>query len=211
MMYLNELMEAKNMTRADLSRASSIPESTLRDILNDKARLDRCEVATVMCLAEALDTTVEDIMINYWEESFEDVMEPEQKKLHDESSTVDFYMMVELTMHKLHASREMGFVKSICDNNWIELFYMTRQYRSALFLLGLIDYLCRKHHQERNPRFDAYRNECLDQPVYSLRTLEEGDDAFESAQAREYTENHAVPELARFNIFMTEEDITPKK
>ena len=62
-MYLKELMKEKNMTRAGLSHASSIPESTLRDILNNKTQIDRCEAATLMCIADALDTTVEDTII----------------------------------------------------------------------------------------------------------------------------------------------------
>ena len=45
-MYLNTLMEKKNISRAELSRRSCIPESTLRDILNGKARLDQCEAVS---------------------------------------------------------------------------------------------------------------------------------------------------------------------
>ena len=36
-MYLKKLMKEQHMTRSDLSQASGIPESTLRDILNGKA------------------------------------------------------------------------------------------------------------------------------------------------------------------------------
>ena len=46
-MYLNTLMEKKNISRAELSRRSCVPESTLRDILNGKARLDHCEALTL--------------------------------------------------------------------------------------------------------------------------------------------------------------------
>ena len=34
MMFLNNLMNSRNLTRAELSASSHIPESTLRDILN---------------------------------------------------------------------------------------------------------------------------------------------------------------------------------
>lgn len=213
MMYLNELMEEKNMTCAALSRASSIPESTLRDILNNKTRLDRCEVTTVMCLADALDTTVEDIMINYWEESFDEEAEeePEKHKLHDDSSMLLFYIIVESALYKLSISDGMDYVRSICEYKWIDRFYASRRYRCAFFLLGLIDYLCRKHRQKLESRYDAFRGECLDQPVYSLRTLEEADNSDEFEEARAFTEVLAVPEMAHFNIYMTEKDITPKK
>ena len=41
MMYIKELMRKNNMTRAELSRRSGVPDSTLRDILNESAKLDR--------------------------------------------------------------------------------------------------------------------------------------------------------------------------
>ena len=58
MMFLNNLMNSRNLTRAELSASSNIPESTLRDILNGKAQLDRCEAVTLYNLAYALDVSV---------------------------------------------------------------------------------------------------------------------------------------------------------
>ena len=47
------------------------------------------------------------------------------------------------------------------------------------------------------------------QDILDFRNFEKEQAEGELAKAREYTEAHAIPELARFNIFMTEEDITP--
>ena len=69
MMFLNELMKEKNMTRAELSRKSGVPESTLRDILSGKAQFDRCEVLTVACIAGALDTTIEELLGSHIDEA----------------------------------------------------------------------------------------------------------------------------------------------
>ena len=41
------------------------------------------------------------------------------------------------------------------------------------------------------------------------RTIEEYDDPKELENAKAYAETYAIPELAAFNIFMTEEDISP--
>ena len=70
------------MTRSDLSQASGIPESTLRDILNGKAQLDHCEAGTLVQLAFALDTTVEEIVVNYW-----DRLDAESEKLVQDALT----------------------------------------------------------------------------------------------------------------------------
>ena len=164
MMYLKELMKEKNMTRADLSHASSIPESTLRDILNNKTQIDRCEAATLMCIADALDTTVEDILINNWEERMDDIAEPRKKTLHDQNPLLDFYALVDNTLHKLGKCSETAFVR--LDRG---MFLDAGQYRFALFLLGLTDYLCRKNKLHLFSRFNDYRSRCLDQPVYSMR------------------------------------------
>ena len=57
-MFLIELMNARHMSRTDLSDLSGVPESTLRDILTGKAQLDRCEAATLYSIAEALDVSI---------------------------------------------------------------------------------------------------------------------------------------------------------
>ena len=61
-MYLMNLMNEQYMTRADLSMMSGVPDSTLRDILSGKAQIDHCEAATIYGIADALGTTVEDIL-----------------------------------------------------------------------------------------------------------------------------------------------------
>ena len=135
-MYLNTLMEKKNISRAELSRRSCVPESTLRDILNGKARLDHCEALTVSCIAGVLGTTVEDLLINYWDEPLDEEENMVWPERHDDSSMLDFYMLVDSTMRKLSACGDMRFVKAICDDYWIERFYTAGFYRSAFFLLG---------------------------------------------------------------------------
>ena len=71
-MYLMNLMNKKCMTRADLSMMSGVPDSTLRDILSGKAQINHCEAATIYGIADALGTTVEDVLDHYWDECLED-------------------------------------------------------------------------------------------------------------------------------------------
>ena len=93
MMYLNELMNACHMSRAELSARSNIPESTLRDILNGKAQLDRCEAATLYNIAYALDVSVEDILEGYWDALERDA--PSRTSVHDENSLMNFYVLAD--------------------------------------------------------------------------------------------------------------------
>lgn len=205
MMYLNELMNACHMSRAELSARSNIPESTLRDILNGKAQLDRCEAATLYNIAYALDVSVEDILEGYW-----DALErtaPARIAVHDDSSLMNFYVLADSMLGRLRATGDLAFIDGIDQNGWIERLYQGREYRCALFLLGMLDYLCRKNGVRQVARYDEYRKARLDGPVYALRTLNVNDDDGAFQRARSEAENSAIPELGRYGIYMTEEDI----
>ena len=205
MMYLNELMNACHMSRAELSARSNIPESTLRDILNGKAQLDRCEAATLYNIAYALDVSVEDILEGYWDELERDA--PARIAVHDENSLMNFYVLADSMLGRLRATGDLAFIDGIDQNGWIERLYQGREYRCALFLLGMMDYLCRKNGVRQVARYDEYRKARLDGPVYALRTLNVNDDNGAFQRARTEAENNAIPELGRYGIYLTEEDI----
>lgn len=205
MMYLNELMNACHMSRAELSARSNIPESTLRDILNGKAQLDRCEAATLYNIAYALDVSVEDILEGYWDALERDA--PSRISVHDENSLMNFYVLADSMLGRLRATGDLAFIDGIDQNGWIERMYQGREYRCALFLLGMMDYLCRKNGVRQVARYDEYRKTRLDGPVYALRTLNVNDDDGAFQRARTEAENNAIPELGRYGIYMTEEDI----
>lgn len=205
MMYLNELMNDCHMSRAELSARSNIPESTLRDILNGKAQLDRCEAATLYNIAYALDVSVEDILEGYWDALERDA--PSRISVHDENSLMNFYVLADSMLGRLRATGDLAFINGIDQNGWIERMYQGKEYRCALFLLGMMDYLCRKNGVRQVARYDEYRKARLDGPVYALRTLNVNDDDGAFQRARTEAENNTIPELGRYGIYMTEEDI----
>ena len=209
-MYLMNLMNKKCMTRADLSMMSGVPDSTLRDILSGKAQIDHCEAATIYGIADALGTTVEDVLDHYWDECLgADDEECEREVLHDGHTLLLFYSTVDRLVQLRQAVEDASLASCINSETFIDQFFTMGFYREAFFALGLADYLNRKLGMKTDPRFDAYRGYCLDSPVYSLSTLEEYDDPAGLEQAKAYAEVYAIPELAAFNIFMTEEDISP--
>ena len=208
-MYLNDLMKEQHLTRAELCRRSGIPESTLRDILSGKVQIDHCEAGTLYCLADVLDTTVEEILSAYWDECL-DENEPESKVLHDPTSMAKFYETVDIAREILSLGSGMRFVRFVCENNLIEMCYVGGIYKLALFFLGMIDHLCKENNCPLEPRFDEYRSSILDETVVSRRIADLIFTPIEFLKATEDLKRHAIPELARFNIFMTREDISPK-
>lgn len=207
MMFLNNLMNARNLTRAELSASSHIPESTLRDILNGKAQLDRCAAVTLYNLAYALDVSVEDILEDYWEELELEHAAHTHIPVHDNHALMNFYVLADSTLGRLRATGDLAFIDGIDQNEWIERLYDDEQYRCALFLLGMMDYLCRKNGVRQIARYDEYRALRLDSPVYSLNMLNVDSDEGDYQRARNEAENNAIPELGRYGIYLTEEDI----
>ena len=116
MMYLNELMNDCHMSRAELSARSNIPESTLRDILNGKAQLDRCEAATLYNIAYALDVSVEDILEGYWDALERDA--PARIAVHDGNSLMNFYVLADSMLGRLRATDDLAFIDGIDQNGW---------------------------------------------------------------------------------------------
>ena len=209
-MYLMNLMNKKYMTRADLSMMSGVPDSTLRDILSGKAQIDHCEAATIYGIADALGTTVEDVLDHYWDECLgADDEECGREVLHDGHTLLLFYSTVDRVVQLRQAVEDASLASCITSETFLDQFFTMGFYREAFFVLGLTDYLNRKLGKKTDPRFDAYRVYRLDNPVYSLSTIEEYDDPKELENAKAYAETYAIPELAAFNIFMTEEDISP--
>ena len=207
-MYLNELMKERHMTRAELCEKSGIPESTLRDILNGRTQIDHCKAGTLYYLAEVLDTTVEEILSAYWDECL-DENEPESIVLHDDTAMIKFYEIVFIIRRILRHTSGMQFVRFICENNFIEMCYVGRLYKVALFFLGVIDHFCKENNCPPEPRFDEYRSGVLDETVVSRHIANLVFTPIEFLKATEDLNRHAIPELARFNILMTEEDISP--
>mgnify|MGYP000555071785 CR=1 FL=1 len=87
MTYLNQLMRARRLTKAELSRQSGIPETTLRDLLSGSVRLENCKAGTILRLAR-FHVSVEELLVHggehpadYPEHRAQSVPEDEQTAL----------------------------------------------------------------------------------------------------------------------------------
>lgn len=78
MTYLNQLMRAQHLTKAELSRQSGIPETTLRDLLSGSVRLENCKAGTILRLARAFHVSVEELLMHSGEHPAQSVPEDEQ-------------------------------------------------------------------------------------------------------------------------------------
>lgn len=61
-MTMSAFLAQQNMSRYQLSKSSGIPWATLADICSGKAKLERCNGATLQKLARALHVSIEDLL-----------------------------------------------------------------------------------------------------------------------------------------------------
>ncbi len=62
-MYLQTMLDQKNITKYHLSKISGVPKTTVIDICSGKSSLDRCSAKTVYLIAQALGCTMEELML----------------------------------------------------------------------------------------------------------------------------------------------------
>ena len=120
----------------------SVPPSSVLGILPLHGRLG------LSCIAGVLGTTVEDLLINYWDEPLDEEENVVWRERHDDSSMLDFYMLVDSTMSKLSACGDMPFVKAISSfwGWWITCVKSTtRSWYPGLMLTGSNDPALRRH------------------------------------------------------------------
>lgn len=207
-MDLNDLMVKRHMTRAELCRMSGVPDSTLRGILSGGVQLERCQAGTLYRVAKAVNTTMEELLDGTMAAPKPEY--PPSRPVHEAGSLMPFYVLLDAVTGILRSEGDLAFMRQLRQTDWIGRYDRHRMHRAALLLLGLNDFLCRKHGITPDSRYDALRHLRLDRPVYSLDTLEK-DDCGSFDQAKAWAENHAIPELARFSIFLTEDDLHPKE
>lgn len=61
-MFLQTLLDQKNITKYHLSKISGVPKTTIMDICSGKSSIDRCSAKTVYQISKALDCTMEDLL-----------------------------------------------------------------------------------------------------------------------------------------------------
>ena len=61
-MYIDNILRKRNMTKYRLSVISGVPHATLNDLCNGKTKIDKCSALTVYKLSKALNIPMEEIV-----------------------------------------------------------------------------------------------------------------------------------------------------
>ena len=146
-MYINQLMKEQDMTYEELCERTGIAGSTIRDILDGTSYIPNCKASTLYDIAYALNTTVEDILVNCWDDEAEDdedevedefVLEPDRPEAFYPAQG-DFL----LAMHKIN--NDISFINSLLETKAIKHMAEMGSSTMTLYAIAMIDYLCRIH------------------------------------------------------------------
>ena len=207
-MYINQLMKEQDMTYEELCRKTGIAGSTIRDILDGTSYIPNCKASTLYDIAFALNTTVEDILENSWDE--------ENDEYEDENPVFEltpdppeaFYLAQYDILKLLHQSQnDVVFIDSMRKSGAVHELIEHGSTTMALYLVALTDYLCRVN---KRPLPEEYAFACdyrLSEPVYPISVMKSVNDPVRMKKQIDELESKAIPEFARFNIWETAEHI----
>ena len=173
-MSIKELLEKKNMTKYRLSKESGVPHTTINDIFSGKAKIEKCSAETLYKLSKVFGVSMEVLIEDRMKET-----EPGEYR----SSFETFKSNI---CHLVHDIGDIDFIIGTLESDKIRKYYNMKWYPESLYLLAMVDYLCREN----------------DLPICSdyndLRA------ATKSEQWKADSLHAAIPEFRRFNIVESE-------
>jgi transcriptional regulator with XRE-family HTH domain len=182
---INELLAERGMTRYRLAKESGVPHSTLKDICLGKAKIENCSGETLYRLAQALGVNIETLL--------RDAMEYRPA----------FETFKSNVCHSVKDMGDTEFLIDVMKSGRIFSYLEKRWYREGLYLLGMVDYLCRENNLPPDERYAELRHAKLSEILYPAGVLimcaALGNDA-----PKEQSLKEALPEFLRHNIVEAE-------
>ncbi|MBQ8814792.1 MAG: helix-turn-helix transcriptional regulator [Lachnospiraceae bacterium] len=184
-MSLNALMQQKNISKYRLSKNSGIPYTTLTDILNGKARLEKCSAETVYKLARELNISMEELLAPCF------MKRPQ------------FDLFKSNVCHKVKELGDVPFIIELLETDDIQTYYERQWYPEAFYLLAMLDYLSRINQIPLCDEYSSLRRQKLSEPIYPSSIVAASLVADNDDVKREAFRS-AIPEFLRFNIIESE-------
>jgi len=184
-MNLNELLKQKNMTKYKLSKNSQVPFATISDISTGKTNIKNCSVETLYKLAQALDVSMEALVVDSMEHR----------------SSFDIFKSN--VCHRVHDMGDMDFIIDTLETDRIRKLYQKQWYPESLYTLAMVDYLSRENDLPLCNEYNDLRFAKLRKPIYPSSVVVMSIVA-DNDQPKKDSYTNAIPEFKRFNIIENE-------
>ena len=184
-MSLSTLMQNKNISKYRLSKNSGIPYTTLADILNGKARLEKCSAETVYKLAKELNISMEELLAPCF------------------IKRSSFDLFKSNVCHRVKELGDVSFIIELLEKDDIQTYYERQWYPEAFYLLAMLDYLSRINQIPLCEEYAALRRQKLSEPIYPS-SIVAASLVSDNNNAKQKALRSAIPEFLHFNIVESE-------
>ena len=182
---INELLKKKKLTKYRLAKDSGIPYSTINDICNGKAHLEKCSAETVYKLSRILDVSMESLLEPY--------LQPR----------TSFELYKSNICHYVKEKGDVEFIIETLESNDIRTYYQKKWYPECFYLLAMLDYLSRVNNIPRCTDFNDLRSCKLSEPIYPASVIA-AYTVSKNEKIKEDAYRGSIPEFTRFNIIENE-------
>ena len=184
-MIINEIMQAKGMTRYRLSKSSGVPYTTVNDICAGKAQLEKCSAETIYRIAKTLEVSMKSLL----EHCF--------------AKRSSFELYKSNVCHRLKELGDIGFIIETLENDTIRDYYNRGWHPESLYLLAMLDYISRLNNVPFCTKYNDLRKAHLQETLYPASIIT-ASIVVGSDEPKEQAKASAIPEFIRFNIVESE-------
>lgn len=180
-MNINAILKEKKMTKYKLAQKSGLSNTTIIDICSGKTSVRKCPGETLFKLAKALETTIDDLLADSMIER------------------PPFGIFRSNVCHSVKHMGDLDFILHVLEHDLIRNYHKRQWHPESLYLLAMIDYLCRVNDLPAAIEYDDLRVVRFHEPIYSSSII-----AMSLAGATDAPKiesvNNAIPEFLRHNI-----------
>lgn len=190
-MFLNDLLNERNITKYRLSKASGVPQTTITDICSGKARIEKCSADTLYKIAKALDISMESLIAEEMEAKY---FQPKRIPFENFKSNV---------CHYVKDKGDIDFIIDTLSKDEIRSLYERRWYAESFYLLAMVDLLSKENNVPLCTNYDDIRTQRLKEPLYPVGVLL-SDEVGQTDKHRKEALEKAIPEFLNYNIIESE-------
>ena len=143
---LRLILESKNKSLYRLEKESHISHATLSDIYNEKYDIKKSSIELLYKLSKALDIDMDELyeLLTY-------------KSMKYISFNKDFDIFKSSVAQELKNTSDKEFLVKYLTSDVINHYYSSNDYLKALYLVSMVDYLCKKNNLPLANKFDEIR------------------------------------------------------
>ena len=184
-MNISYLINEKGISKYRLAKETNIPYSTISDICTGKTTLENCNAKTVYELSKYFNCPMEDLIYKETEMRY------------------DFEAFKSNIRHELKEKGYKEFIVSVLKEDRITYYNNKSWYAEALYLLAMLDYLCRINSIPLCTKYNKLRKAKLSEIIYPASVISQAEVMQDNSIISESV-SKSIPEFINFNIVESE-------